>query len=324
MSFSGILGQGKAVNLLSRALDSDRLAHAYLFSGPEGVGKFAIAKAMAAGVFCLSRQKTPCGECGGCVKFQSGNHPDFTVVSPEGAAIKIAQIRELKKALTFSPFEAKKRVVVLEDVHTMRREAGNSLLKLLEEPPPDNLLLLLSSESELLLPTIVSRCQVIPFYPLSIKLTADVVQQRQPEVNREQALLLADLADGSPGRALAMDSLGLLDIRKQIISELLTAPKDSPVMVEKALLLAEEAAELQDKLASLFDLLQIFFKETMIFYLGGKNRQVLSEIERARERWNLEQLSDKVQAIEYALRALDRNCNRALVCEVLFLKLLNS
>jgi DNA polymerase-3 subunit delta' len=324
MSFSGILGQGKAINLLSRALDSDRLAHAYLFSGPEGVGKFAIAKAMAAGVFCLSRQKTPCGECGGCVKFQSGNHPDFMVVSPEGAAIKIAQIRELKKALTFSPFEAKKRVVVLEDVHTMRREAGNSLLKLLEEPPPDNLLLLLSSESELLLPTIVSRCQVIPFYPLSIELTADVVQQRQPEVNREQALLLADLADGSPGRALAMDSLGLLDIRKQIISELLTAPKDSPVMVEKALLLAEEAAELQDKLASLFDLLQIFLKETMIFYLGGKNRQVSSEIERARERWNLEQLSDKVQAIEYALRALDRNCNRALVCEVLFLKLLNS
>ena len=80
--------------------------------------------------------------CPGCLKFRSGNHPDFLRIRPDGAAIKIDQIRELKKSLNYAPFESAQRVVILEEVHTMRREAGNSLLKVLEEPPPDNLLIL--------------------------------------------------------------------------------------------------------------------------------------------------------------------------------------
>ncbi len=324
MVFSATLGQTKAVNLLTRALGSGRLAHGYLFVGPDGVGKKSVAMAMASSLFCLGQGPVPCKTCSGCVKFRSGNHPDFILVKPEGTAIKINQIRELKKALTFSPFEAEKRIVILEDVHSMRREAGNSLLKFLEEPPPDNLLLLLASEAESLLPTIVSRCQTIPFYPLSPELTADVLQRHQPDLSREQALALADLSEGAPGKALAMDSSGLLDIRSEVITELLLLPTTEPQMVEKALLLAGKVALLQEIIPSLFDLLRIFFKDIMLAVLCNKQGGISEEVERARERWNLEQLSDKVQAVENALKALDRNCNRALVCEVLFLKLLDS
>ncbi len=167
MALTEIAGQPKAIKLLNRSLASQRLAHAYLFTGPDGVGKYTTARSMAAILLCpdVSDLK-PCGICPGCQKFSSGNHPDFLHISPMGTAIKIDQIRELKKALSFSPLEAEYRVTILEDVHTMRREAGNSLLKLLEEPPPDNILLLTADESVQLLTTIVSRCQVIPFYPL--------------------------------------------------------------------------------------------------------------------------------------------------------------
>ena len=185
MAFSEIIGQPKAVKLLNRSLTSGRLAHAYLFTGPDGVGKNTTARSMAGLLLCDNTSGTdPCGFCPGCQKFASGNHPDFLHIKPQGAVIKIDQVRELKKALSFSPFEAEYRVTILEDVHTMRREAANSLLKLLEEPPPDNILLLTADESEQLLTTIVSRCQVIPFSPIPREQTAEI--HNEPLTRPEQ------------------------------------------------------------------------------------------------------------------------------------------
>ncbi|MCI5142287.1 MAG: AAA family ATPase, partial [Candidatus Electrothrix sp. ATG1] len=139
MPFSSIIGQAKAINLLTRALHTNRLAHGYLFLGPEGVGKTTTAQALAASLFCQTTQaNSPCGHCGGCIKFASANHPDLLTIRPEGARIKIQQIRELKKSLSFPPFEAGLRIIIIEDAQTMGREAGNSLLKILEEPPPNN------------------------------------------------------------------------------------------------------------------------------------------------------------------------------------------
>jgi len=327
--FSHISGQPKAVTLLRRAIESGRLAHGYLFSGPEGVGKLSTAKAMAASLFCLAGQGPPCGVCTGCKKFSSENHPDFIHIVPDGVAIKIDQVRELKKNMVFSPFEARTRIVVIEDVHTMRREAANSLLKLLEEPPPDNLLLLLASDSEPILETIVSRCQVIPFYSLPLPLAADVLQERSPELDRESSLALAELLEGAPGRADSMDTEKMLTLRREIIETLLGGFASEALIFEAALRLAAKTAAFKDDLISILELLRVYFKECMIFQLGGDRRKnggqdLRREIVQSRERWNLEDLSDKVQAIEFALQALGRNCNRTSVCDVLFLQLLTT
>jgi DNA polymerase-3 subunit delta' len=264
MAFSSILGQTKALTLLSRALASGRLAHAYLFAGPDGVGKTTVARDLAAMLLCRQpEQGGPCGRCSGCMQYRSGNHPDFMRIRPDGAAIKIDQIRDLKKALNFAPFESGLRVVLLEDVQTMRREAGNSLLKALEEPPPGNLLILTGTGTGMILDTIVSRCQVSPFASLPLGLAARIIRQHRPELDTAGSEVLAALADGCPGQALALEADGILVLYRRIVAELTSLPEKAAVRTERALALAVDLAEAKEGLEPFLTLLRIFLKDAM-------------------------------------------------------------
>lgn len=322
MSFAGILGQTKALTLLSRAVTSGRLAHGYLFAGPDGVGKTTAALALAAVLLCRSPLGLePCGKCPGCRKFLSANHPDLLRIRPDGAAIKIDQIRELKKALTFAPFESRLRVVLIEEVQTMRREAGNSLLKVLEEPPPDNLLVLIGSTAGAMLDTIISRCQVIPFAPLPLPLAAQVIRQHRPELDEAASHTLAELADGCPGQALALEAEGTLELYRTILKQWLETPCSTAVRVEQVLQLAAQLAEAKEEMEPLLTLLRIFLKNAMAACTDANCGHFAPEVLRARERWNLPRLSAKIAALDLAERALARNCHRGLTSEVLLLDL---
>jgi len=327
--FQDTLGQPKAVRFLNRSFENGRLAHAYLFKGPEGVGKKTTAKQFAAALLCKAgNPEGPCGSCSCCVQFASGNNPDFLHIRPQGAAIKIDQVRKLKKELGYPPLESPRRVILLEDVHTMRREAGNSLLKLLEEPPPDNILLLTAIDAEPVLPTILSRCQTIPFFPLPLNLAAQIIARQNSSLTDEEAEHLARLAGGCPGIARTFDTADLLPKYTEVITSFIEPGARQADRVEKALTMAKDCAELKEGLEQLLDLLRLFLKETMLAHLHGTgddkspqtgDRTVLL----ARERWNLTQLSDKIQVIDFVTKALARNCNRLMACEVLFLKLLS-
>ncbi|WP_028585927.1 DNA polymerase III subunit delta' [Desulfogranum mediterraneum] len=330
MAFSEIQGQRKAVTLMERALAGGRLSHAYLFSGPDGVGKTTMARAVAALLLCTapgpdhggSGTGVPCGRCGGCLQLASGNHPDLVEIRPDGAAIKIGQVRKLKEALAFAPFAQGYRVVLLEEVHTLRREAGNSLLKLLEEPPHDNIFILIGSSSEAMLPTIVSRCQVIPFFPLPQEIAAGIIAAKRADLSPGDAAMLAALAEGCPGQALAMDSDGLLEVYTSFLSRLIQASPRESGQVEAALAFAARMTTLKEGLPLLLQLFRIFFKEVMVSRFHSRVSALPGEeLKRARELWNLDQLSAKITAIDSAEQALARNCNRGLTCEVLLLDL---
>ncbi|HHO47062.1 MAG TPA: DNA polymerase III subunit delta' [Desulfobacteraceae bacterium] len=328
MVFAELLGQPKAVQLLGRALAGGRLAHAYLFIGPDGVGKATAARSMAAALFCREGPPAaPCRQCGGCRKFFANNHPDFHHILPQGAVIKIDQVRGLKKLLSFPPLESGLRVILLEDVHTMRREAANSLLKLLEEPPPGNLLLLTADESEPLLPTILSRCQTVPFHPLPPAVCADILMRMDISLDRERARALAALTGGCPGKIRSLDTENLTRLLDEFMNCLAVQAESEAEAIETALLLAARTAEIREGLETLLDLFLLFFKEAMAAHLGRRpadpeRHSMAPYVVRARERWNLDQLSDKIQAVEFAREALARNCTRQMVCEVLFLRLL--
>jgi len=325
--FSNIIGQDKAKELLRRSASQSRLSHAYLFRGPSGVGKKTTAHAFAGLINCHSPKNfdEPCGVCPSCKKFRSGNHPDFMKVEADGAAIKIDQIRKLKHALTFPPFEAEHRVVLLADVHTMRREAANSLLKTLEEPPSNTILILTGDEASEILPTIVSRCQVVPFHVLPYDKISEALMAEN-ELTPDHAFTLAAVAEGSLGRARLLLKRDLLRVRQEIIAQLLQFSHDQAESVEVVLALAENAAKLKEDLEELLELLRLWVKD-LILQLSGISEKTINydlaqHLQDAANRWSLQQLSDKLHLIQTAKSQLARNCNRALVCEVLFFGLL--
>ncbi len=320
--FSGekqLLGQKQALNLLTRSVSSGRLAHAYLFRGPDGVGKQLLARILAAAVNCGSAQGlVACGSCSSCKKFAAAMHPDFELLAPEKGAIKIAQVRELIKKLSFAPYEAKMRVVLLEDVHTMRQEAANSLLKTLEEPPADNLLILTADSSTAMLQTIISRCQTIPFYPLTATETVDVILRENSDITRDVAVTLARFSEGSPGKALLLHRREILHLSQQVVDLLSDRAKTADQYVGFVLRTAEQMAALKEYLPVLLGLLRLFLRDGLV-------RCYSSEVDgregEYRKDWNSDDYFVKLQAIDQAEKELKRNCNRTLVCEILLFKL---
>ena len=245
------------------------------------------------------------------------NHPDFLVISPEKGVIKIDQIRRLTKELSYPPYESVMRVVVLEDVQTMRREAANSLLKTLEEPPENNLLILTAEASQDILATLTSRCQVVPFTQLTIDDTVAVLVQQG--IDREAARLLARLSEGSPGQALLFQKTEMIDLWRKLVSFLSDPAVDRDRDVGELLSLAEKMAALKEELPSLLGLLRIWLRDLL---LGDVHDSVVEQDGTTLvKNWNSNELFAKLQAIDRAEKELSRNCNRNLVCEVVLFKL---
>lgn len=316
---SQIYGQKQAKKLLARSFAADRLAHAYLFQGPGGVGKQLFARKLAAVVNCKEPVGfTSCGVCGSCKKMAAGTHPDFLLVSPEKGAIKIAQIRELTKKLSFAPYEAGTRVVLVEDVHSMRQEAANSLLKTLEEPPENNILILTADSAANVLQTILSRCQSIPFYSLTIEETTGILLEQEEGMDRQTALLLARLGEGSPGKALLLYRKDLVSLWETLVAFLVDSLSKHDSEAGKLLIMAEKMAALKEDLPLFLGLVRLWLRDKLVTLHGVEG---VAESPDARKDWNSQQYFAKLEAIGRSEKELARNCNRTLVCEVLLFRL---
>lgn len=166
MSFQHIMGQDVAKKMLQSALRNHTVNHAYVFSGPPGSGQMNMAQIFAKALFCERQTDDACGECLSCRKVEHGNHPDLHIVEPDGATIKIDQIRGLQRIFSYKSESSNPKVYIIRQADTMTVQAANSLLKFLEEPQIPVVGILISENGQALLPTIQSRTQQIPFHAL--------------------------------------------------------------------------------------------------------------------------------------------------------------
>lgn len=201
MKFSEIVGQEVAVNILKNSIQNKRSHHAYLFVGPDGVGKRTTAIAFAKALNC--RFSTDgCGLCDSCRKIERGIHPDVELISPTegGLTISIDQIRNLQRKVSYKPLEGEWKVYIIDDAASATEEASNCLLKTLEEPPSRVILILITENIYRLLSTVRSRCQLILFRQIPRVLIEKILREKY-QVAPDEARSLAWLSSGSIGRA---------------------------------------------------------------------------------------------------------------------------
>ncbi len=322
MSFEEIIGHDRQIAYLRNAMRNGRVAHAYLFLGKEGIGKRLVALNLAKALNCPHGNEDCCDECPSCLKVDRLHHPDVLLMEPQGQWIRISQIRDLQRELNHRPYEGKRRVCILTGSDRMRQEAANALLKILEEPPLHTVLILLAANGNLMLPTITSRCQSIPFNPLPLGRMREIIRSRL-DLKSEEAHILACLADGSLGKALGMDLDLVLRTRREIIGKIIDLPSYE---AEQILGFAEELATSNEDLPTLLTIIRSWYRDLLTYKERQSGEQLINidlsqEIQKTAPRMDISSLINRMEVIQGALWNLDRNANRQITLEAMLLDL---
>ena len=323
-----IVGHQQALALLARAAASGQVSHAYLFTGPRNVGKTTLALAFAALLECETPDLAAgiaCGVCASCRKIAHGNHPDVTLVAPEEGKrqLGVDAVREtVVRMANLAPSAGRWRIFILPDVERMTPNTVNALLKTLEEPPEGVVLLLTSAEPDNLLPTLVSRCQVVPLHALSTDTIAAALQERW-NVPAEEARALAALANGRLGWAVtAHEHPELREERAEQltrITSLASVPRDE--RIKAAGVFAADG----DTARRILDLWMFWWRDVVLAACGATHLASAGDARREAERQGRAIGCERAQAFLRALLeaqgALDANANPRLTLEVLLLEL---
>ena len=281
MALKDIIGQNKAVSMLQGILKRDRLADSYLFCGESGIGKKTTAINFAKAVNCLHaggistdgqagllltpNPQSPipdfdaCEVCDSCRKINAGTHPDVVTIAPEEQIIKIEEIRTIEEALSFRPFEGKKKTVIVDDADSMNSSAANAFLKTLEEPPEDSLIILITSRPDRLPATIRSRCSKISFHTHSMTSCRDILKMK---LGDDEAALTLRLSFGRPGIALSSDVREDRDWFVNLLKAMTRAEKDSWAS--------------REEMAKWFDLALTFIRDLAVYRITGKASHLIN------------------------------------------------
>lgn len=323
MAFHELVGNTQAKDLLLRGLAHERLPHALIFSGIEGVGKRQFALALAQAFNCQQRPNVGCGRCQVCTRISKGEHPDVQVIVPDGSFIKIAQVREILQKLSYEPFEGNRRVAIFDSAERMNANAANALLKLLEEPPPHASLVLVTSSPQGLLETIRSRCQMVRFSPLAL---TEMEQFLQANYRRpiEENLLLARISQGSPGRAAGADLSEFRAMRKEVLElvELLGRGTQRVRLIKAA---GHFGKKERDEFETRLNLIATVLRDVMCCVTEAPqelvtNVDVLPRIKEISGYFTPARLADLLERFEQIRRDLVRNINRTMALESMFVE----
>ncbi len=322
----GMLGHEWAVDLLRGHLANGRMRHAYLITGPQGVGRQTLALRMTQGLNCPQPPNpgTPCQTCHTCQRIERMQHPDLAVVAAEevGGTLKVDQVRELQRGISLAPYEAPFKIALFLRFEEANPNAANALLKTLEEPPPQVVLFLTAQDTETLLPTIVSRCEVIRLRALPLEEVSQGMQTMWG-IPDDEARLLAHLSNGRPGYAHWLSQNAAyreqratwLDDHQRLLSENRTER-------------FQYAEKLAKDRAGFFQVLQTWlslWRDVLLKVSGSQtpitNLDYENEIDRLAKIIPLERAREMASNLELTKSRLERYTNARLTAEVLLLNL---
>jgi DNA polymerase III, delta'' subunit len=317
--------QPEIVKRFNEMIDSQHLSHAYLLTGADGIGKKDVAQWVAMRLFCIDLQGSmPCGECEECTRIISGQHPDVVEIAPDGQSIKVEQVRFLKAEFSKSGVEGARKVFIIEQANKMTTSAANSLLKFIEEPSGEVTAFLLAENRSLMLPTIVSRTEIIELKPLpKDRLIKELTEQNIAETD---ARILTRLTNDTSEIQTLVDNNWILDAHKALEKWFITATTgDITAFVDvqtRVMALAKDRFY-QEKILDLMmlyamDLLELKFDQETITYEA--NRRQLQELA---DQTNVRQLLAVADVLLPLKHQLSQNLNFQSVVEKATIKICN-
>ena len=314
MGFEGLLGNARIKENLRHSLDSGRLSHFYLITGPRGSGKRTLAQLLAAAAVCR-QEKKPCLQCLACRKAMTNNHPDIiSVVDPERKAVPVKTVREYREDVYIKPNEADKKVYIFPQ--ELGTEGQNALLKILEEPPSYGLFLLLAENPQQILTTVRSRCTLLQMESLPSPVLIGQLQKQFPGIDQAQLEAAAERSGGYLGQAAEL--LGEGDVVSQRAKQFAKAFTESDRVAMTRLLVGMEKWKRDQAAAEMEQWLHLLQNA---FSCRGGLPAVTAEI-KALSRKDPAGLLNGIRELEKALTYLKANVSVAAVCGYLQWELL--
>lgn len=326
--FNAVAGHERIIKSLRESIKNDMTSHAYIFCGNKGSGRNLTAGAFAKTANCLSPiNGNACGKCPSCIQFESGNNPDvFYVKATKTISISVDDIREqIVNEVKIKPYSYKRKIFIIDKADTMTSQAQNALLKTLEEPPKYVIIILIAENTENFLPTVLSRCVMMKFSPISVNLIKNYLINNCA-MNENDAAFYAEYSIGSIGEALRLSGdENFYQMRNDIISCL---DRLDAMDFVSAMLMAKEM-EKYKAYSELFDIMYMFYRDVFCMRLFKDDRYVIQKdkigvIEKKAKNLNEQTIAKRLDFIMDIKKKIRQNTAFRLSMEVLFMNLKES
>jgi len=290
------------------------MPHALLFIGPEGIGKRLTAFCLAKALLCEKSKDDFCDSCASCHRIDQGNHPDVSIIRPEGSSIKIDQLREWQNTIEARSYFGSWKITIIDQADKMSHSAANSILKILEEPSEDTLICLIALEVRNILPTIVSRCQIVRFAPLTRSDFMQVLMEKR-SLTESQSGLIYNLSQRELTKALRVDLDTLFQTREQwkalLEADILNARPHLPTD--------------QGAIREGLEIIAYWWRDIILLQMGMEDASLINQdmldVLKKEARANTSRLAKyRINLILEAIEAIERNANPKMAIDSLLLQ----
>lgn len=327
MSFNVIVGQERAIKILTKSLKENKISSSYIFVGSEGTGKKLTAIEFTKAVNCLNLNKDleACEDCQSCSEISKQRSPDLKIIEPIKNSIKIEQIREMRKEIGLKPFKNRKKIYIIDKAERMTIEASNCLLKTIEEPPYYAIIILICSKIDPILPTIVSRCQIINFGLISSYKIKEFLLNKNKNIEKEKAEIISKLAQGSIGSALKLLSAEEYFIRREEVLDYLSTISPGKYGDDIFTKIEKMVSEI-DRIEEILEMIKLWYRDILIIKNTGDQKYIancdkLEILEEKSKIYSQEILIDILDYLEKVEEYLIKNVNKRLIFERLYIKM---
>jgi len=327
MSFNDIVGQERAIKILTKSLKENKISSSYIFVGSEGTGKKLTAIEFTKAVNCLNLNKDleACEDCQSCSEISKQRSPDLKIIEPIKNSIKIEQIREMRKEIGLKPFKNRKKIYIMDKAERMTIEASNCLLKTIEEPPYYAIIILICSKIDPILPTIVSRCQIINFGLISSYKIKEFLLNKNKNIEKEKSEIISKLAQGSIGSALKLLSAEEYFIRREEVLDYLSTISPGKYGDDIFAKVEKMVSEI-DRVEEVLEMIKLWYRDILIIKNTGDQKYIancdkLEILEEKSKIYSQEILIDILDYLEKVEEYLIKNVNKRLIFERLYIKM---